>query len=341
MSVTLVPFGEEHIAPAADLLAVRHRRDRINAPELPSKFEHPDEAEVVLQELLAVAGTRGMVALRDGVAIGYLLGATELQAPTDAFSGLTRPRSINIPYAGHAAAPEAWERLYPRLYAALAEGWVAGGFTAHYLTTPADRDAEGIWFDLGFGRSAALAVRETRPRDERERTVPQGLEIRRAEESDREAVQGLPTALLRYWTEPPLFLPFFPESVAAQRQLGLELFDDPACHVWLAVRDGRPACIFLFLAPESPHWFVAPIETPERSVYLFMVYTAAEERGAGVSTALLDHTMSWAHELGYDHCLLHYLSATPASGFWRGQGFRPTHHWLCRIVDERAVWARG
>ena len=341
MSVTLAPFGEEHIGPAADLLAVRHRRDRITAPELPSKFENADEAAGVLQDLLAVAGTRGVAALRDGMAIGFLLGAPELQAPTDAFSGLSRPRSISIPYAGHAAAPEDRDRLYPRLYAALAEHWVAEGFTAHYLTTPADRDAEEAWFDLGFGRCAALAVRETRPCAVRELPVPDGLEIRRAGEGDREAVQGLPTALNRFWAEPPLCKPFLPESVAAQRQLGLELFDDPACRVWLAVRDGRTAAIFLFLTPESPHWFIAPMETPERSIYLFLVYTAAEERGGGVSTALLDHTMTWAQELGYDHCLLHYLSATPASGFWRGQGFRPTHHWLCRIVDERAVWARG
>jgi hypothetical protein len=165
MSVTLVPFGEEHIGPAAALLAARHRRDRVNVPELPSKFEYAGDAEVVLQDLLNVDGTRGIVALRDGMAIGYLLGATELQAPTDAFSGLMRPRSISIPYAGHAAAPTARDRLYPSLYAALAERWVAEGFTAHYLTTPADRDGEETWFDLGFGRSAALAVRETRPRE--------------------------------------------------------------------------------------------------------------------------------------------------------------------------------
>jgi GNAT superfamily N-acetyltransferase len=341
MSVTLVPFGEEHLGPAADLLAARHRCDRVNAPELPSKFEHPGETEAVLQDLLTVDGTRGMVALQDGMAIGYLLGATELHVPTGAFSGLMRPRSISIPYAGHAAAPTVRDRLYPRLYAALAERWVAEGFTAHYFTTPADRDAEETWFDLGFGRSAALTVRETRPREEGELPIPHGLEIRRADQGDREAVQGLPTALIRYWSESPLFQPFLPESVAAQRQLGLDLFDDSACHVWLAVRDGRPAAIFLFLTPESPHWFVAPIETPERSIYLFIVYTAAEERGAGVGTALLDHTMTWARELEYDHCLLHYLSATAANGFWRGHGFRPTHHFLCRVVDERAIWARG
>jgi GNAT superfamily N-acetyltransferase len=83
------------------------------------------------------------------------------------------------------------------------------------------------------------------------------------------------------------------------------------------------------------------METPQRSIYLFIVYIAADERGAGVGRALLEHTMAWARDLGYDHCLLHYLTATAANRFWRGQGFRPTHCWLCRIIDERAIWAHG
>lgn len=341
MPITIIPFAETHLDSAAVLLAARHRAARAAFPELPARFEHPDETAAVLQDLLAVAGTSGVVAVRDGAAIGYLLGVPEFHAPTDAFAGLTPPRSIGIPYAGHAVAPEVRNRLSPRLYAALAKRWVAEGFTAHNITLPADRDAEDIWFDLGFGRYAALAIRDTSVLTAEAAPDAARVEIRRASDGDREAVREVPEALNRYWAESPLFLPFLPESAAAQRQMGLDLFNDPACHVWLAFRDGQLAGVQIFLAPESSHWFIVPMETPEQAVYLFIAYTAPEARGTGIGAALLRHTLAWAREAGYGRCLLHYMSATQANGFWRGHGFRPLHHWLSRAVDERAIWATG
>lgn len=52
MSVSLASFSREHLEPAANLLAARHRADRSTAPELPERYEDATATADVLQELM-------------------------------------------------------------------------------------------------------------------------------------------------------------------------------------------------------------------------------------------------------------------------------------------------
>src|SRR3954462_14350765 len=137
MSVSIVPFTPEHIDAAAAFLASRHRRDRISAPVLSARYEDSAATSPVLQELLAINATNGVVALDAGHVVGFLLGAPDLGSPTHPFAGFMNPRAADIPYAGHAADPDDGVTLYPRLYAALAQQWVANGLVGHYIGVPA------------------------------------------------------------------------------------------------------------------------------------------------------------------------------------------------------------
>jgi hypothetical protein len=82
MTVTVDPFAEEHLQPAAALLAARPRRARAAAPDLPPRFEDAAATFPVLQELFALDGMDGVVAVRDGRLSGFLLGAPALGSPT-------------------------------------------------------------------------------------------------------------------------------------------------------------------------------------------------------------------------------------------------------------------
>jgi GNAT superfamily N-acetyltransferase len=95
----------------------------------------------------------------------------------------------------------------------------------------------------------------------------------------------------------------------------------------------------MFVEPTSPLWHQSALSTPRAAVYLHIGFTRAAARSGGIGAALVDRTMAWAREAGYDCCTAHWVTASRAAAFWQRQGFRPVTHWLHRAVDERATWA--
>jgi GNAT superfamily N-acetyltransferase len=341
MPVSIVPFAAQHLASAADLLAARHQQDRAWAADLAQRYADPAATRAVLQNLLVHEGMGGLVALQGSRLVGFLLGAPFLLAPTDVFTMWVRPRAAQIPYDGHATDPSVGGTVSSRLYATLAEPWVAHGLVAHYLTSPAHQAARAPWLDLGFGQFAELGVRATHPPAEQDSRHPCRLEVRRAVAADEEMIQELMTELFRSFAAAPIFLPFLPETAAARHRYVAELLVDPACPHWLAFRDGHLVGFQIFVEPTSPHWQLAPLETPERCVYLHWAYIVPDRRSTGIGATFFAHTMQWAREAGYERCAVHFITASRAATFWRGLGFRPISHWLCRSVDDRRSWATG
>jgi GNAT superfamily N-acetyltransferase len=341
MGVNIVPFGADHLDAGAALLAARHRRDRARLPDLPPAYEDPAAVRPILHELLTADGGGGVVALRGDTVAAYLLGAVVLRSPADAFACFRPPRSANIPYAGHAADPADGPSLYPRLYAALAQEWVSQGIVGHYVTVPADPDAADPWWDLGFGRYIALGTRATTPTAGNAPDRGMDITLRRAGPGDADAVQALTTEFFRTVADPPIFVPFLPETTAGRQQFVTEHLADPGCPVWLAFVDDRLVGLQMFEEPTSSHWHQAPLATPRRAVYLHIACTAPEARSTGIGAAFVEQTLAWAREAGYDHCTAHYLTTSRAKPFWRGLGFRPVSYSMFRAVDERAIWASG
>jgi GNAT superfamily N-acetyltransferase len=341
MAITIVPFAAEHLDPAADLLAVRHRSDRTRQPGLLLQYEEPAATRGVLHELLARDGVGGVVAMREGRFAGFLLEAPFLLAPTHRLAVWVRPRAAQIPFDGHAVDRSDGDKLYPRLYEALAARWVADGLAAHYLALPADRDAVESWFDLGFGRFIELGVRDTQPLATRDAKPAPALDVRRAVAADEETIQALMTELFRSFADSPIFMPFLPETAAERRRYVAELLADPTCPHWLAFADGRLVGLQVFVEPTSSHWNFAKLESLERCVYLQWACTVPEARSAGIGAALFARTMMWAREAGYERCAAHFMTASRAAAHWRGLGFRPISHWLCRPIDDRRTWAAG
>jgi GNAT superfamily N-acetyltransferase len=338
MRLEVAPFTVEHLESAAALLAARHRDDRIRNPDLPARYVEPAETLTILTTNWDRPGTQGMIALRGGIPVGYLLGKPELGAPTDAFAGDYRPRSAVVSEADHAADPALAGEVYPRLYAALAEQWLTGGLLAHYLVAPAGGAAIDACFALGFGQVEALAVRDTSPT-----LLPSdgAIETRLATTHDVEEVGELVATMLRAFGAPPTCWPFLPESLPALEAFVAPLVGDPASPIWLAIRGGRVLGLQLYLTPASPTWFCPALATPAGSIFLFAASTVPEARGTGVGSALLTRGLAWAQAAGYEWCVLYYLTASPAAAYWRSQSFRPLGLRLCRAVDERIAWVDG
>lgn len=336
MALAIVPFAAEHLDGAAVLLAARHRADRTHTPALPARFDDPAAARPVLADMVGRPATSGVVALRDGRAVGYLLGLGLLTPATSRAAAFLPPRTGLVPYAGHALDPGEATATLTGLYAALAPAWLAGGFFQHMVMVPAgDARLLGAWHALGFGCDSVTALRSASPVDARDTR----LTIRRATGGDLDVVVHLAEELLRYQAGPPMWFPYLPETEAGERAYQTELAASPRAAQWLAYHDGRPVGLQDF--EPAPDW-LSPLLVPEGAVYLPHGYTAPDGRGTGVGTALLAAGLAWAREAGYTHCLLHFLSANVLGArFWLGHSFRPVEHRLSRHVDERIAWAHG
>jgi GNAT superfamily N-acetyltransferase len=184
-------------------------------------------------------------------------------------------------------------------------------------------------------------VRATQGPPKRNQAHPDGITIRQGEASDLEAIQTLGTELFRSFADPPIFLPFLPETAAARQQYHADLLTDPACPHWLAFAHGRLVGMQIFVEPMSSQWSLGKLQTPERSIFLHWAGTAPDARGAGIGKTLTTHTMARAREVGYGACTVYYMTASRAATFWQELGFRPIAYWLCRVIDERRTWARG
>ncbi|MGD9889822.1 MAG: GNAT family N-acetyltransferase [Dehalococcoidia bacterium] len=337
MRIEIGPFSAAHLDDAGSLLAARHRGDRTAAPELPEEFEDPGFARAQIESALARPATTGVAATVDGRFAGFLLGSIVLPPPNVFWASILSPRSVEIPYAGYAAAGEDAEEIQREMYAALAGGWVAAGCFTHFIEVNAnDRIAFDAWFSLGFGQYLTLAARTTEPVSDGT-ADRRSVEIRRAGADDIETIMHLSNGLWEHHARTPMFVPYLLESVPHLRTYQLDLLSSPESPFWIAYDTDRPAGMQTF--HQQTH---AEMARPSRGIYLFEGYSDPAVRGSGVGTALLRHSMDWARSVGYEYCTLHYFSANISGArFWQRSGFRPLAHRLVRRIDDRIAWATG
>jgi GNAT superfamily N-acetyltransferase len=336
LRLEVIPLASEHLEPAAALLAARHRDDRSREPVLPPRFADPQAAYAALEEVWRAPGSQGVLACRDGIPVGFLLGMPQLAAPTEAFAGDHHPRSAVVIDQAHAADPASTAEIVFHLYGTLARRWLEQGLLTHYVTVPAGGASADAFFALGFGQMEVLAVRDTSPLP---RLPSPDVEVRPATTADRQAVVDLVAAMLRAFAAPPTCWPFLPESLPALDEYVRPLVGPAESPVWLALEHGRILGVQLVVSQGSPAWFYPPLATPERSALLFAASTSPEARGRGIGTALFSRSLEWMREAGYAHCLPYVLTASPAAAFWSRHGFRPLRLRLTRTIDHRIAWA--
>jgi hypothetical protein len=136
--VEIVPFGGEHVAGAAALLATRHQRHRAAEPLLAPLRDARAEVEA--------AGTSGAAAVEGGEVLGYVMG--------DVGDERLWGRHVRVGHGGWAARdPE----LVRDLYAHAAARWVGAGARVHSASssTPGSASASGTCRRTRCGRAAA------------------------------------------------------------------------------------------------------------------------------------------------------------------------------------------
>ncbi|MEP6910243.1 MAG: GNAT family N-acetyltransferase [Actinomycetota bacterium] len=313
--VELEPFSDDHVEAAAALLEQRHARHVEAEPLLPANVNYRSEVETVWKGEAA----SGVVAIRHGDVVGYLLGIRR----DDAIWG----ENVWIEPAGHAVVePE----IVRDLYRVAAAEWVDEGRSRHYALVPAtDLDLVDAWFRLSFGAQHAMGIQET---PERLDSPVTGVEVRRAGPADIEETMATGSVLSEHQLRSPVFGSYPLPTDEELRADVLEELSDAEAATFIAEREGRPVGA-LVMVPADKSSMHAGLARPERAALLGYAATLPEVRGSGAGLALTNAGLAWARENDYPVVVVDWRETNLLSSrFWPARGFRRTFLRLYRSI---------
>jgi GNAT superfamily N-acetyltransferase len=312
VSLTIRPFAAEDIGDAARLLAARHVSHRRAQPLLDERFEDPEVTAGEITALHTAADASGVIAIRDGRVVGYLLG-------------VPKPKPVWGPNRWVEAAGIAVEEveLARDLYAAAATSWVADGATAHYALLPAyDAALVDAWSRLAFGQQHMHAIR---PAPDPGTVKVDTSVIRSPRRSDIPTLATLELALPQHQGLSPVFssggpLPSLDETVAEWE----EDFDDPDFTTFVADIDGEVlgSAVGCSLKKSSLHKGMA---CPANAGFLGFAAVLPGARGRGLGRRLGEAVLAWAADTGYESVVTDWrVTNLLSSRTWPRLGFTPT-----------------
>ena len=268
----VLPFDQSHLADAGRLLAQRHRGHRAAEPRLDPRYEDAMTAEHEVAAVLAVEGSSGSVAVRDGRVVGYLVGAPKPVGPWGP--------NMWVESAGQAV--ERAEDIRD-LYAGAAPRWVDEGRIAQYVLVPAhDHSLVEAWFRLAFGHQHTHAVRDV---PSGPTASPPHVLVRGPRRDDLPTLARLDLELPLHQGLAPTFSAGELSSYEEKLKEWEDDIDDPEFTTFVAEYDGRivGSAVGCRLEKSSAN---AGLVRPENAGFLGFAAVFPDARGLGVGRAL-------------------------------------------------------
>jgi ribosomal protein S18 acetylase RimI-like enzyme len=332
MPIQIIPFGEDHLAQAGELLALRHQRNRLVCPSLPQAFEEPLAARQAVAFALRRPYAAGFAALDGSRLKAYLLG--------DMVFDKIWGRAAWVRSAGWAALPDAGYEVLQDLYAATGERWLSYGVLSHFLLAPrGDSDLLQAWFSLGFGVMHVHALLDLSELASTVPEVPPGLELRKAGNEDSHYLFELADLLWQQQVQAPSWSPINPEYIQENRELWASQVDEADMTIWLALRDERILGSQGYWPPETD---LDELYHPQHGAYMSLAAVQPDARRQGIGTLLTRQVLADASANGYRTMETNWRGSNLlASRFWPRRGYQPVMVRLARHLDPRILWARG
>ncbi len=331
MEIEISAFTENMIPAAGNLLAQRHKHNRVSLPLLPARFEDPQVAAKAVDVLWQKKFRNGYAAFRNAKMVAYLLGDFAVQS-------WGRCGYVYLP--GYTVADGESINVIQDLYALLGDEWVKKGIFSHNLyISAADVDIVNALFALGFGRERVDALMDLRTAEIPEIEAPLGVTIRRAGTGDNSHLGGLSDIIFRSLANAPYWHPTVPEDWEDLREGWAELADDKEWTVWLALENDQALGTVGFQADEEDP--MSMLVSP-RTAYLSVAATKPQARGRGINTALTWNGLGQTRKDGFNICHTNWISANLlASRFWPRFGFKDVAYRLSKKVDPTIAWTKG
>lgn len=319
----IIPFSEQHLPAAAKLAAADHAQERALTGLLPERAaEH--YLPLLRRLMTEVPGAAAVDA--SGHLLGYLIGTKVRE-----FKGTER--GIYVAEWGFSAQGEQRQRVMQHLYEYLAARWVENGCFAHAITLYAhDQLALQTWWHGGFGMICGDAVRSLQSVAGAEGWR---VKTRLAEPSDLPALMELVHEHQRYYPRSPLFMPLLELDSAEEYR---DWLASPDRAIWLAW-DDQGLTGYYKCGPA--HSGAAHLIAEGATCSVSGAYVRPEQRQGGIGAALLQRTVDWATQAGYQRCAVDFETHNIyGSRFWH-RHFTPVAYSLLRKLDQRVAWAHA
>jgi GNAT superfamily N-acetyltransferase len=313
------PFEAADLPACGALLAQRHRRHRSRQPLLSPCYEDPDVATAEVETAVAAEHASGAVALRQGVVVGFVLGAPK--------PDLIWGPNLWVEAAGQATVEV---EVMRDLYAAAATRWVDEGRTAHYVVLPAgEPELVDAWFRLGFGLQG---VHGLRPVSDSPPRSSSSMPVRRVIRDDVPALARLYLELPLHQGRAPTFSAMQPETLEESIAEWSEHVDDPEYVTLVAERDGKVvgSAVGCSVEKSSAH---AGLSRPDNAGFLMFAAVFPEARGSGAGRALGEAVLAWAATANFASVVTDWRTTNLLSSrTWPRLGFAESFLRLHRLI---------
>jgi hypothetical protein len=337
MKTEYLPFSGEMIPEAGNLLAKRHICNRQVLPLLPARYEDPQVAARVVEELWQAKYKNGYAAFRQGKMTAYLIGV---------FEEMPWARSGYVYLHGYALADGESVALLQDLYALLGEDWVRQGIFSHNLyISAADKEVIHGLFNIGFGKERVDALLDLRTLEIPTLAEPEGLTIRRAGKDDGDRAGSMAFVMINALTNAPYWLPIAPESVTEWKERWSGRVDRNSENgkdwtVWMALEQDQAIGTVTFFKNTAQEYEVQMLVSPQ-TIYLATAATKPEGRNRGIANVLTWRGLAEARSEGFETCLVNWVSPNLlAARYWPRFGFQEAAYRLSKQVNPMSAWAR-
>ncbi|NJN84868.1 MAG: GNAT family N-acetyltransferase [Caldilineaceae bacterium] len=318
MSYTIKPFHTDYIDDATALLATNYARAQCAEPNLPALelLGNGQGAATFRLNLEKDAHRPGFAAFQNGQLCAFMLETMRFS-----WKGQQVVASEEM---SHAARVEDRAMLYRLLYRELAHRWVSEGRHLHIVNYLAhETSLTECLYLLGFGAILAQEIRDVSssgPTDE--------FEI--VENPSPAALLELQREHSGYYATSPIFLRRNDSDAEIVSELEEHLADGD--RIFSCISNGQQ--IALFIVGESAADGEGLLLRRTNSAQLKSAYIRPTERRRGLGAALLERSISWTRQQGYDRLFVEHETANlSGSAFW-GKYFKPFVYVTMRYVDN-------
>lgn len=314
MPYELVPFTQEHIQPAVELLIQGYHEERLQSPCLPSRaMDEPAWIQSVLQAKLA---NPGVAILEKGRLLAYMV--TSEQFPRKG------QQAVLVHEYCHAAIADGKQRLYQAMYQSLAREWVNRHAHLHLIGYFAhDALLQETLYQLGFGALVAECLRDVSVIDTR-----QAHSVK--EERDVSKLIDLHMEHIRYYSQSPIFISRSTDRPSALADLESHTQNGDVFLVFYEQNEPRAYMIVGKSTIGAEGFLLQETNTAQ----IKSAYARTDCRGKGIGNALLQRAIQWSQQQGYERVFVEHETANiMGSHFWR-KYFAPYIFYSMRYVDN-------
>lgn len=315
--MNIVPFEENHILEAGELLLKAYQAERAAVPVLPDSWD----AGFFAHRTAELCGNGlGVAAVEDNKLQGFLTGmeAGELFGTS---------QGVYVPIYGHAVKGKDRQLTYQQLYAASSDIWVRKGLLSHAITMYAHDDAAvNAWFWQDFGLRCVDAVRPLHNIHVRGK---ESFDIRQIMPEEADILLELHREHWQYYKNAPMFM-YVHENCTLEELRGWLLDKDQ--YAWAAFENGVPVAYM-----QLRHGGETFASDDAMSMNICGAYVKPGLRGSGYGAAILQTIVDWLRENGFRRLGVDYESFNiQGSRFWQ-KHFTAFTYSMTRRIDERTA----